>query len=222
MTSTVLVVDDDAPTLDVIARSLAGEGYAVDRATDLRSARERLATNTFSVIVIDRILPDGDGQELLEDIKRAKDRTPVMMLTARGELGDRVSCLRAGADSYLVKPYELDELLAVVAALVRRHRETSYTDGDLRIDFLAREVWEKARRVDLTPMEFLLIARLAATPGSAVTRSELLASVWEMDSDSKSGVVEVHITRLRGKLGAQAHCIQTVRGVGYRLRASNR
>jgi two-component system OmpR family response regulator len=219
---TVLVVDDDAAALDVISRSLASEGYTVDRAGDLRSARERLTSSSYSAIVIDRMLPDGDGQELLEDLKKAKDRTPVLMLTARGELSDRVSSLRAGADSYLVKPYELDELLAVVAALVRRRRETSYTDGDFRIDFLERQTWDKTRRLDLTPREFLLLARLAVTPGQPVTRSDLLAAVWNLDFDPKSGVLEVHMTRLRGKLDAQAWRIETVRGVGYRLRSKKR
>ena len=217
----VLIVEDDPRLLDLLSRALGGEGYVIDHARDLAQARALLAQRRFDAIVLDRMLPDGDGAELCVELRRKRARTPVLLLTARGEVHDRVSGWQAGADNYLVKPFELEELLAVVARLVGRERENLYVDGSFRIDLVMHEVRDGDRRFDLTAREYALVARLAIAAGEAVSRADLFSDVWNLRFDPKSGVLDVHVSRLREKLGDQAWRIETVRGVGYRLRAAD-
>lgn len=165
------------------------------------------------------MLPDGDGPAFCESVRQANVLTPILMLTARGEVPDRVAGLRAGADDYLVKPFELEELLARVVALVRRSQQLSSVRlGELVIERLQRRCTVRGVALDLTVREYELLARLAAANGSPVARAALFRDVWRMDFDPGSGVLDVQISRLREKLGKEASRIETVRGVGYRLR----
>jgi DNA-binding response OmpR family regulator len=215
----ILVVEDDIRQRRIVARALSEERIEVDEAASLSDARERLERNRFDAIVVDRMLPDGDGLTLCAHVRSVGLTAPILMLTARGELSDRVAGLREGADYYLVKPFEIVELIAALGALVRRSRMgLVFADGDLTIDFVAREARLRGKRLDLTQRELALLARLAADAGKPVARAELLDSVWHLAFDPGSGVLEVHVSRLREKLGDDAWRVETVRLVGYKLR----
>jgi DNA-binding response OmpR family regulator len=217
----VLIVEDDARLNELLMRVLSEESHTVDRAKTLEEARARLAAGRHDAVILDRMLPDGDGVDLCEELRRAGNVVPVLMLTARGEVCDRVRGLRAGADDYLVKPFEIEELLARLDSIVRRARLASVTSvGSLELDRIRREVRVHGTRIDLTAKELSLLACLAETPDAPVSRAELLSKVWGLAFDPGSGVVEVHVSRLRDKLGDHAFVVETVRGTGYRLRSS--
>jgi DNA-binding response OmpR family regulator len=215
----ILVVEDDIKQRRVLSRALAEEGIDVVEAATMEEARARFNPRSFDALIVDRMLPDGDGLALCSEVRRSGASAPILMLTARGELNDRVEGLREGADYYVVKPFEIEELLAVLTALIRRSRMgVMFLDGDLKIDFIAREASLAGKRIDLTDRELALLARLAADAGRPVSRSQLLESVWHLAFDPGSGVLEVHVSRLREKLGEDAWRVETVRRVGYRLR----
>jgi|SRR5215216_6063164 len=214
----ILIVEDDPRLGALLLRVFGEEGAEVELCVTAESGLRR-AEEAFDVILLDWMLPDGDGLGFCDTVRRANVRTPILMLTARGEVPDRVAGLRAGADDYLVKPFDLEELLARVAALVRRNRQAgSLLLGDLLIDRLQRRCTIRGVPVDLTAREYELLARLAAANGAAVSRSALLRDVWRIDFDPGSGVLDVQVSRLREKLGKESARIETVRGVGYRLR----
>lgn len=216
-----LIVEDDARQRSVLQRALREDGHLVEDAGTLADARKKVLAQTFDLVILDRMLPDGDGEEFCVELRRQGIRTPVLMLTARGELKDRVSGLTVGADAYLVKPFELEELKATALALIRRDRLGSrFVDGSFVIDFLARETWSSGKRLDLTPRQFALLARLATEVDVPVSRADLLRSVWHLDFDPGSGVLDVQVSHLRAKLETEAWRLETVRGVGYRLRKS--
>lgn len=174
----------------------------------------------YDVIVLDWMLPDLDGIAVCRELRAAGDTTPILMLTARGELRERVLGLDAGADDYLVKPFELDELLARVRALVRRRGAlTKVRCGPLEVDIQTRRVTLHGTTVSLTTREYALLLHLVRNAGRAVSRSELLSQVWETNFDPSSNILEVHVSRLRDKLGNEAWMIETVRGIGYRIRS---
>lgn len=215
-----LLVEDDPTLADVLCRVLREEHHSVVHVGDLATARTACRDDLFDVIVVDWMLPDGDGVTLSTELRQRGDATPILMLTARAEVKDRVEGLRAGADDYLTKPFEVDELIARIQALVRRSAWTAeLVSGDLVFDQLRRTCRLRDTVLDLTAREYQLLARLAIARGAEVTRADLFADVWHLDFDPGSGVLDVHVSRLREKLGADSWRIETVRGVGYRLRS---
>jgi len=216
------VVEDDPGLADFLRRVLQEEGHGVVVCASLASSRTRMRDEAFDIVVLDWMLPDGDGIALCGEMRAAQDATPVLMLTARAEVADRVQGLRSGADDYVVKPFEVDELLARIDALVRRSRMLSHaiSVGALWIDPLTRSVSLRGRGLELTSKEYGLLLRLAAVQPEVVDRATLLADIWQLKFDPQSGVLDVHVSRLRDKLGDCAWMIETVRGAGYRLRGS--
>lgn len=211
----VLVVEDDERLGQLLQRVFTEEGINAVWRTSIADGLKECAT-AWDVIVLDRMLPDGDGITFCEALRRRIDLTPVLMLTALGELGDRVHGLNSGADDYLVKPFEIEELLARLHALTRRTRQGELRFGDLVIERLHRRCRIGGRPIDLTSREYDLLLRIAVAGGAPVTRAQLLRDVWRVGFDPGSGVLDVHVSRLRDKLGDAARWIVTVRGVGYR------
>lgn len=219
----ILVVEDDPTTADYLADGLRREGHAVDHLADGREALVRAATESFDVMVVDRMLPGLDGLSLVKALRAAHDTTPVLFLTSLGGVDDRIEGLTAGGDDYLVKPFAYGELSARVAALARRpqmkEEVTALTAGDLRMDLLARRVTRGGQTIDLLPREFALLEQLLRRKGRVLTRTMLLESVWDIRFDPQTNVVETHISRLRAKVDKpfDRELIHTVRGAGYRI-----
>jgi two-component system response regulator MprA len=218
----VLVVDDDGRIAASLRRALIYEGYEVDVANDGRGALAKALERTPDVVVLDVMLPDIDGMEVCRRL-RAEGDVPILMLTARDGMEDRVRGLDTGADDYLVKPFAYEELLARVRALLRRRtpaagRTLNY--ADVSLNAAAHEVRRGARAIDLTPLEFDLLQHFLRHPRQVLSRDQLLEAVWGFDAESTSNLVDVYIGYLRAKLedGGEPRLIQTVRGVGYVLR----
>jgi two-component system response regulator MprA len=220
----ILVVDDERPVRDALDRALRLEGYEVDLASEGQEALLSLARRSVDAIVLDVLMPVMDGLETCRTLRRRDDQTPVLMLTARHEVTDRVAGLDAGADDYLVKPFALEELLARLRALLRR---TTGGDGelsfaDLALDPGTREVRRGDRRIELTRTEFLLLELFLRNPRQVLTRDVIFDRVWGYDFGPSSNSLEVYIGYLRRKTeaGGEPRLIHTVRGVGYALRES--
>ncbi len=215
----VLVVEDDRKLARVVTKALVEDGYVVDTCKGGREALARLAQSTYALIVLDWMLPELNGIDVCRDVRRAGGAVPILMVSARADVVERVTALDAGADDYLTKPFHIDELLARVRAAIRRGRteERILRVGALALDVVDRIVRVGERNVDLTPREFSLAVLLARHAGRVVTRSDILAHVWRLTRDPGSNLVEVNIKNLREKLGAEAPPIETVRGAGYRL-----
>ncbi len=221
----VLVVDDEPAVRDALRRALALEGYHVDLAADGAEAMRRLAAQPPDAMILDLLMPEIDGLELCRRIRNAGNETPVLVLTARDGVADRVTGLDAGADDYLAKPFALEELLARLRALLRR---TGLTDserarlefGDLMLDPVAHEVRRGSRRIELTRTEFLLLELFLRNPRQVLTRSLIFDRVWGYDFGPSSNSLEVYVGYLRRKTeaGGESRLIHTVRGVGYVLR----
>lgn len=217
----ILVVEDDPSLGDLITRMLREEG-AIPTLCGSSSEGLKAASEKYDVILLDWMLPDGDGPGFCEAVRSASVLTPILMLTARGEVRDRVRGLRSGADDYLVKPFEVEELLARLEALVRRSAHLGKLDrGELSFDRLGRTCTLRGTLLDLTAREYEVLLRLAQADGQPVPRSTLLRDVWRMSFDPGSGLLDVQISRLRDKLGGDADRIETVRGIGYRLKGSD-
>ena len=215
----VLIIEDDAALSELLLKVIREEGHRASACSTVEAGKRAALQRTHDVIVLDWMLPDGDGVALCEELRNAALETPILMLTARGEVSDRVKGLRSGADDYLIKPFEVEELLARLVALLRRaHLRNMLRFGDLTIDSLERRVTDNEQQVELTAKEFDLLLYLALRRGQAVPRSELLARVWNLHFDPGSGVLDVHVSRLRDKLGRHSDVVETVRGVGYRFR----
>jgi two-component system OmpR family response regulator len=221
----ILVVEDDREAAEAMRRGLAEAGHdcrcAPDGEVGLADARQ----GGFDILIVDRMLPKLDGLSLVETLRREGDQTPVLFLSALGEVNDRVAGLKAGGDDYLVKPYAFSELAARVEALSRR-RETGSVQtllrvGDLEMDLIGRTVHRQGRDIDLQPREFQLLEFLMRHAGQSVTRTMLLEKVWEYHFDPQTNVIDVHVSRLRAKIdkGFDRPMLQTVRGAGYRLEA---
>ncbi|MGC4094594.1 MAG: response regulator transcription factor [Polyangiaceae bacterium] len=216
----VLIIEDDAALLELLVTVIHEEGDRATTCTTAKEGRSAALGRTHDVIVLDWMLPDGDGVALCHELRASALDTPILMLTARGEVADRVTGLRSGADDYLTKPFEVEEFLARLGALVRRSRQgSSVRIGDLLIDRLERRAWDREQPIDLTSKEFELLLCLALRRGQAVPRAELLERIWNLNFDPGSGILDVHVSRLRDKLGHHAELVETVRGVGYRMRA---
>ena len=218
----VLVVEDDRKLVRFLARALAEDGYAVDSCRTGREALASVGRETYALVVLDWMLPELDGLGVCRELRRSGNAIPVLMVSARAEVAERVAALDAGADDYLPKPFHLDELLARVRAAIRRGRteERVLRVGDLAVDVVDRVVHVAGRNVDLTPREFTLLVLLARNAGRVVSRGDILAHVWRLTRDPGSNLVEVNIKNLRVKLGAAAPSLETVRGAGYRLASS--
>ena len=215
----VIVVEDALKVARFLARVLHEEGFSVDIVTKGLLALRQIAKGSYDLAVLDWTLPDLDGLSICRELRSAGNSIPVMMLTARGHVSDRVLGLESGADDYLVKPFEVDEFVARVNALIRRAKGMRrLVFGDLEIDRGEHRVMLAGVALDLTVREYTLLMHLAHNAGRIVTRTDLLAQVWETGFDSGSNVVDVQISRLRDKLGTHSFMIETVRGFGYRLR----
>ena len=226
-TSYVAIIDDDGAIRTALGRALRMENYEVGLFEDGASALKSIQLRAPDAIVLDLQLPDIDGLEICRRIRRAGDTTPILMLTARDAVNDRVEGLDVGADDYLVKPFDLAELLARLRALLRRHHFSEGEDVALRFDDLSlnpgtREVMRAARPIELTKIEFDLLELFLQHPRQVLTRDQILDLVWGYNFDSGTNSLAVYIGYLRRKLeeGGEPRLIQTVRGVGYALRAS--
>lgn len=216
MAPRLLLVEDDPKLGRLLARLLRESGYEVELVTDVAGGK-RAAKSAIDLAVIDRMLPDGDGLEICTELRRADFEGPILVLTARAETKDRVHGLDFGADDYLTKPFEVDELLARLRALLRRGpRLGAFDAGPLHVDVGRRNAFARGRLLALTERELDLLAYLARRDGQLVTRAELVEHVWPA-GEVVANVIEVHISRLRDKLGEDAGLIHTVRGQGYRF-----
>jgi DNA-binding response OmpR family regulator len=219
----ILVVEDEAGIADFLARGLRAEGYAVNVATDGVAGERAALDRRTDLVVLDRMLPGRDGLEVLRAVRRSRPALPVIMLTARAEVADRVEGLDLGATDYVTKPFAFDELLARIRARLRdpgEGAETTLEAGGIRLDLVTREASRGGVAARLPEREADLLAHLMRHAGRVCTRSELLASVWGYDHDPGTNVVQVYVGYLRRKLalpGSPAP-IETVRAVGYRLR----
>jgi two-component system OmpR family response regulator len=220
----VLVIEDDQDSAEYLAKGLRESGHNVELAGDGRDGLIRAAAEHFDVLVVDRMLPGLDGLSLVRHLRATGHATPVLFLSALGEVDDRVRGLRSGGDDYLVKPYAFSELLARVESLGRRPSAGAVTTklkvGDLEIDLRSRKVTRGGRSIDLQPREFQLLETLMRHPGQVMTRTMLLEQVWDYRFDPQTNVIDVHISRLRQKVdrGFEHPLIHTVRGAGYSLR----
>jgi len=219
----VLIVEDDLEAAAAMQRGLSDAGMEVAHAPDGADGLIEAQKGGYDVYVVDRMMPRMDGVTMVETLRREGDQTPVLFLSALGEVEDRVVGLKAGGDDYLVKPYAFAELIARVEALARR-RETGSVQtvlkvGDLEMDLIGREVHRAGQEIDLQPREFQLLEFLMRHAGQSVTRTMLLEKVWEYHFDPQTNVIDVHISRLRSKIdkGFDKAMLQTVRGAGYRL-----
>ena len=217
----ILVVEDDRKVTTFIRRGLEEEGYAVDVLHDGAGAGEQAHCIEYDAAVLDLMLPGRSGFQVLRDIRAEKAQMPVLILTAKSSLEERVTGLDSGADDYMVKPFALAELSARLRALLRRGkpRETRLNMADLEMDIVRRTVTRGGRRIDLRPKEYALLEYLMRNSDRPVTRSLIIEHVWDIHFDSISNVVEVHINSLRHKIDRQfaPPLIHTVRGVGYML-----
>jgi two-component system, OmpR family, response regulator len=219
----VLIAEDDHATADFIADGLKALGHQPVVAEGGGQALLRVAEGGFDMIILDRMLPHADGLDILRKARADGDATPIIMLTALGQIADRVDGLDAGADDYLVKPFALSELAARMNAIIRRRsadsNQTSLTYGALVMDLLHREVQFEGRPVLLQPRETRLLEELMRNAGKIVTRAMLFESVWGFHFNPRTNLVETHMSRLRTKLGyaGAKDIIETVRGAGYRL-----
>jgi len=207
----------------LLKRGLEEEGHAVDVGADGPEGLWLATENSYGLIVLDVMLPGFDGVELCRKLRAAGDWTPVLMLTARDAVDDRVCGLDAGADDYLVKPFSLRELSARLRALSRRDdraRPVVLSEGDLRLDPAAKRAWRGSAELALSPKEFALLELFLRHPGSVLTRSQIIDAVWDFAYEGTSNVVDQYVTYLRRKVDAPfgRHDIETVRGMGYRLR----
>ena len=220
----VLVIEDDKEAAAYLVKALGEVGHAAERASDGETGAFMVGEGGYDVVIVDRMLPKRDGLAIIEDMRRAGDMTPVLILSALGQVDDRVRGLRAGGDDYLTKPYAFTELLARVEALARRSRpldvETQYKVADLTLDRLSHEVRRGNEEIVLQPREFRLLEYMMRNAGQVVTRTMLLENVWDYHFDPQTNVIDVHMSRLRSKIdkGQDKPLLNTVRGAGYMIR----
>lgn len=216
----VLLIEDDENLGSAVREQIAADGHAVDWVCRLDEARHNAKTVSYDLILLDLILPDGQGLDFLKKLRKAGHRTPVIILTARDQISDRIAGLNAGADDYLVKPFDLFELSARVAAVSRRYTGNPNPFvklGELEFDLATRKVRRNGRSVDLTAREWALFEALMQHPGAILSKSQLEDRLYTFEAEIESNTIEVHVSRLRKKLGQNV--IETVRGVGYRAAA---
>jgi two-component system OmpR family response regulator len=222
----ILLIEDDLTIATFILRGLKEAGYAVDHASDGETGFHLLCNEPYDAAVVDIMLPKMNGLVLVSQARNESVNTPVIFLSARREVDDRVRGLQSGADDYLVKPFAFSELLARLQALIRRAGGTTETTrltvGDLEMDLLKHRVWRESRLIDIQPREFSLLEYLMRNAGRVVSKTMIMEHVWNYDFDPQTNVVEACVCRLRTKLneGFETEIIRTVRGVGYVLEHS--
>jgi DNA-binding response OmpR family regulator len=220
----ILVVEDEKRLAALLRRVLMEERHVVDVTYDGASGLGMVLGGSYDLVVLDLMLPEMDGMTVCREMRREKIEAPVLMLTARGAVEDRVAGLKTGADDYLVKPFAMEEFLARVDALLRRRNRqldssSQLRVGDLSLDLLRHEANRNGRPIELTAKEFALLEYLMRHPGQVLTRTQILDHVWGYDLDTLSNVVDIYIHYLRDKIdrGSEQPLIKTVRGVGYRI-----
>jgi len=224
MAMKILVVEDDHDAAAYIQKALREEGHVVDRASDGLDGYALAREGSYDVLIVDRMLPKLDGLSLVRSLREQDVETPVLFLSALGQVDDRVKGLRAGGDDYLTKPYAYTELLARIEALARRpapeEQTTRYSVGDLSLDRLSHKVTRAGEPILLQPREFRLLEYLMKHAGQVVTRTMLLENVWDYHFDPQTNVIDVHISRLRSKIDKNfaKPLLHTVRGAGYMIR----
>ena len=218
-----LVIEDDSTIASFIEKGLRAEGFAVDRAADGHQGLHLAATEPYDVAIVDVMLPGRDGLSVIEELRRQRIQTPVLILSARRSVDDRVRGLQAGGDDYLVKPFAFPELIARVQALLRRATGTAEPTrlqvGDLTLDRVSRRVERSGRAIELRPREFTLLEYLMRNAGRVLSKPMILSHVWDYSFDPRTNVVDVLVSRLREKIDKdfEPKLIRTVRGVGYVL-----
>lgn len=222
----ILVIEDDLEAAAYVTKGLRESGHVVDHAADGEEGLSLALAGNFDMLIVDRMLPKRDGLSVVKTLREQGATTPVLFLSALGEVDDRVKGLRAGGDDYLTKPFAFVELLARIEVLVRRAApeqvQTKLQVSDLEIDLLGRKVTRNGQAIDLQPREFRLLEYLMKHTGQVVTRTMLLENVWEYHFDPQTNVIDVHMSRLRGKIDKnfETPLIHTIRGAGYSLRAA--
>ena len=223
----ILVVEDDMKIASLVAKGLREAGFSVEHASDGEEGLYRALYERYDVIVIDVMLPKVDGLTIIEELRRNRIATPVLILSAKRSVDDRVRGLNVGSDDYLVKPFAFSELLARIQALLRRatgvSEPTQFMVGDLALDLISRTVTRSGKKIELLPREIALLEYLMRNAGRVVSRTMLLEHVWRINFDPSTNVVDVHICRLRDKVDRDfpEKLIHTVRGIGYVLREEN-
>ena len=221
----LLLIEDDRETAAYIEKAFAEVGHTVHLAADGETGYHLAETGGYDVLIVDRMLPRRDGLSVIASLRAKGFETPVLILSALGEVDDRVTGLRAGGDDYLTKPYSFVELLARVEVLGRRrssgNAQTIYEVGDLRLDRLSNHVTRSGKPIILQPREFRLLEYLMAHAGQVVTRTMLLEGVWDLHFDPQTNIIDVHMSRLRGKIekGFDTPLLHTIRGRGYMIKA---
>jgi two-component system OmpR family response regulator len=224
----LLIIEDDRDASDYIVRALAEVGHVADQAGDGEEGLALALDGKYDVLIVDRMLPKRDGLSLIGELRAKGIDTPALILSALGQVDDRVQGLRAGGDDYLTKPYSFSELLARVEVLARRRggrgEETVYRVGDLQLDRLSHQVTRDGKKIDLQPREFRLLEYLMKHAGQVVTRTMLLENVWDYHFDPQTNVIDVHISRLRSKIDKEFSppLLHTIRGAGYVIRVDAR
>jgi two-component system OmpR family response regulator len=214
----LLLVEDDEDLGAAVREQVAADGHAVDWSRCLDDAEESTRSVAYDLVLLDLMLPDGSGLDFLRRLRGSGATTPVIILTARDRISDRIAGLNAGADDYMVKPFDLSELSARVAAVARRYAGNPnplLNLGELEVDLAARNVRRAGQAVDLTAREWALVEALAHRPGAILSKSQLEDRLYAFEAEVESNTIEVHVSRLRKKLGHDV--IDTVRGLGYRL-----
>jgi len=220
----ILVVEDDKKIASFVKKGLEAAGFAVDHAPDGEEGLHLALTESYDAAIIDLMLPRLDGLTLIENIRNDRINTPIIILSAKGSIDDRVRGLQTGSDDYLTKPFAFSELLARVQALIRRATETSEPTtlslADLTMDLLAREIYRGGKKIELQPKEFSLLEYLMRNAGKVVSKTMIMEHVWDYHFDPQTNVVEARVSRLRDKIdkGFGDKLIHTVRGVGYVLK----
>jgi len=220
----ILVIEDEPETAAYLRKALGESGHVTDHAGDGETGLAMAREGAYDALIVDRMLPKRDGLSLIETLRAGEVRTPALILSALGDVDDRVKGLRAGGDDYLSKPYAFSELLARIEALARRtspeETQTRYQVGDLMLDRLKREVTRAGQPIPLQPREFRLLEYLMKHAGQVVTRTMLLENVWDYHFDPQTNVIDVHISRLRAKIDKnfESPLLHTVRGAGYAIR----
>jgi len=220
----ILIVEDDLEAAAYLAKGLKESGYQTEHVADGKEALYRIAAESYDALIVDRMLPGVDGLTIIKTMRSAGNSAPVLILSALGDVDDRVRGLKAGGDDYLTKPYAFAELLARLEALLRRGKgdaqDTVLRVGDLEMDLVSRTVTRSGSAIELKPKEFSLLEYLMRHAGHVVTRTMLLENVWDYSFDPQTNVIDVHISRLRQKLdkGFDKPLLHTIRGAGYSIR----
>ena len=223
----LLLVEDDLKIASFIIKGLKEAGFAVDHASDGEDGLHLALTEPYDLAIIDIMLPKIDGLTLIEELRRQKKDTPILILSAKRSVDDRVKGLQKGSDDYLIKPFVFSELLARVRALIRRAsgatEPTSLSYSDLSLNLLTREVFREGEKIDLQPLEFSLLEYLMRNAGNVVTKTMIMEHVWDYNFDPQTNVVEVRICKLREKIDKDFNTalIHTIRGVGYVLKENH-